>query len=69
MNDTLLTIADVAERLRVSEKTVRTLIYGDPKRGKDPEIDSFKIGPRMRRIWASEVDRWVAERQDQPATD
>jgi len=62
MND-LLTIADLAQRLRVSDRTARTLVYGDPKRGKEPEIPSFLVGEKMRRIDPAAVDEYVRSRQ------
>lgn len=61
--DQLLTIADLADRLRVSEKTAKNLVYGDKKRGKEPEIASFLIGERMRRIDPAVVDAYVARSQ------
>lgn len=66
----LLTIGDLAQRLRVSEKTAKILVYGDPRRGKPPEIPSFLIGERMRRIASEDVDAYVQARQDQqPVSD
>lgn len=63
MKGDLLTIADLAERLRVSEKTAKTLVYGDKRRGLDPEIPSFLIGERMRRIDSADVDAYVRRHQ------
>lgn len=61
MSDNLLTLDDLAERLRCSPRTARYLVYGDRKRNLEPEIASFKIGG-LRRIAPEEFERYVRSR-------
>lgn len=59
----LLTVRGLAERLAVSEKTAKILVHGDPRRNKPPEIASFLIGERMRRIDPADVDAYLDGRR------
>jgi excisionase family DNA binding protein len=56
VSDSLLTVKEVAERLRVGRTTVYELLA---KR----ELPAIKIG-RARRIPQSALDRWIAEQLD-----
>lgn len=49
----------LAKHLGISERVVREMI-----RGPNPELESFLVGDRNRRISAAEVDRYLASRQD-----
>lgn len=55
----LYTTKTLAERLDLSERAVQELLQGP-----EPEIRSFVVGSRSRRIAPSEVDRYLAARQD-----
>jgi len=50
----LLTIAEVAERLSLSDQQVRKLA----KRG---EIPVFRIGPRGTRIRQADMEKWIGD--------
>lgn len=54
----LYTTESLAERLALSPRQVQEMIGGE-----EPEIRSFKLG-RSRRIAPTEVDRFLARRQD-----
>ena len=53
MTDTFFTIAQVAEKLQVSEKTVRRMLVSG-------ELPGYKIGGQYR-IKAAELESWIAE--------
>lgn len=55
IRDELLTIDEVADRLKVTTRTVRSLVY-------DGELDALRIGRRrMVRIQASDVDKLLVK--------
>jgi excisionase family DNA binding protein len=54
MNDEILTIPEVAELLRIAEKTVYTLA----QRG---EIPAFKVGGQWRFSWSA-IQLWIDNR-------
>lgn len=60
----LLTIPEVAKRLGVHPRSVRTLIDGDPRRGIEPTLPSIRVGEGSRRVEASAVDAYVRSRQE-----
>jgi excisionase family DNA binding protein len=53
-NDELLSVAEVAEKLKLNEQTVRNWI----DRG---ELAAVRLGSRRVRIYASELGRFIAE--------
>jgi excisionase family DNA binding protein len=53
MTDTFFTIAQVAERLQVSEKTVRRMLVSG-------ELPGYKFGGQYR-IKPAELEAWIAE--------
>ena len=53
MTDTFFTIAQVAEKLQVSEKTVRRMLVSG-------ELPGYKIGGQYR-IKPAELESWIAE--------
>jgi excisionase family DNA binding protein len=57
MPETLLTIEQVAEQLRVSTRTVRRIMDTD-------EIKGFRVGKRWR-FTQSEIDAYVKRKQDE----
>lgn len=63
MTKPLLRIRDVAELLNIHERTARTLVYGDKRRGKEPVLASFIVGDGSRRIDPAEVERYVRSLQ------
>lgn len=54
----LLTLDDLAKRLGCSKRTACYLVYGDKKRGMEPEIPSFKLGG-LRRVDPADVEAYV----------
>lgn len=62
----LLTIPQLAERLAISERSARTLVHGDPRRGIKPAIPSVMVGGGngSLRVEVVAVDRYVRSRQD-----
>lgn len=57
----LLTVKEAAERLGISEKSMRDLI--NEPRGRKPRIRSVVIGDGARRIEPAEIDVYLAERR------
>ena len=53
MDETFLTVAEIAERLRLNQQTVRNWI----DRG---ELAAIRVGPRRVRVRASELERFIA---------
>lgn len=53
MNDTFFTIAQVAEKLQVSEKTVRRMLLSG-------ELPGYKIGGQYR-IRPAELEAWISD--------
>ncbi len=53
LQDSFLTVAEVAERLRLCEQTVRNMI----DRG---ELAAIRVGPRRIRVREAELDRFLA---------
>ncbi len=51
-DDTMLTVQEVAKRLRVNEKTVRTWINSG-------DLPAFPVGGRGYRISKADLDRFV----------
>jgi len=60
MNDTFFTIAQVAEKLQVSEKTVRRMLLSG-------ELPGYKIGGQYR-IKPAELEAWIADQAIEKAT-
>jgi hypothetical protein len=57
--DRLLTLDEVGEILRVTERTVRKYVGG-----KDPWLPSVRVGHGARRVWKSKLDAAIAARED-----
>lgn len=55
MKDDILTVRDIAEMLKLAEKTVYSLVA-------DREIPGFKVGGSWR-FRKSEIDRWIKEKE------
>ena len=55
MGDTLLTLHEVAELLKVAEKTVYTM-------AQRRELPAFKVGGQWR-FKQSDLDQWIEERK------
>lgn len=55
MPDTLLTLREVADLLKVAEKTVYTMVQGN-------ELPGFKVRGQWR-FKQSDLDRWIEERK------
>jgi excisionase family DNA binding protein len=53
MDETFLTVAEIAEQLRLNQQTVRNWI----DRG---ELFAIRVGPRRVRVRASELERFIA---------
>jgi excisionase family DNA binding protein len=53
MDETFVTVAEIAEQLRLNQQTVRNWI----DRG---ELSAIRIGPRRVRVRASELERFIA---------
>ena len=55
MKDDILTVRDVAEMLKLAEKTAYSLLP-------DGEIPGFKVGGSWR-FRKTEIDRWIKEKE------
>lgn len=55
MPDTLLTLQEVADLLKVAEKTVYTMVQGN-------ELPGFKVRGQWR-FKRSDLDQWIEERK------
>jgi excisionase family DNA binding protein len=55
MKDDILTIRDVAEMLKLTEKTAYRLVSGG-------ELPGFKVGGSWR-FRKSEIDKWIREQE------
>jgi excisionase family DNA binding protein len=53
VDETFLTVAEIAEQLRLNQQTVRNWI----DRG---ELSAIRVGPRRVRVRASELERFIA---------
>jgi len=58
MKDDILTIKDVAEMLKLTEKTAYRLVS-------DREIPGFKVGGSWR-FSRKELEKWIAEQNNKP---
>ena len=58
MPDEVLTVQEVAQQMKVSERTVRNWIE---KEG----LPAFPIGKRGYRVTKADLDKWVEERKQQ----
>ena len=60
MGDQILTVKDVAEYLKVNERTVYRMAT-------DKKIPAFKVGGSWR-FKESEIDQWIKEQHNQEGT-
>lgn len=59
MGEEYLTVGEVAQRLRISPRTVKTLITTEG-------LPAYSIGRRVLRVPAGKFERWLESRRVEP---
>jgi len=52
MSDVMLTVAEVAEKLRLSTRTIHAMLRAG-------DLPGFRVRAQWR-VWAAELDAWIA---------
>jgi len=67
MNDTLLTVAEVAEKLRVSERSVREMCRNRTRQTTSRPIPIVRLNPKCVRFSRAAIESWITELQNESA--
>jgi excisionase family DNA binding protein len=60
MNDTLLSVQETADILRVKKRTVYNLVWAG-------DLPAIKVNARVIRIRQTAIEQFIADREEQPA--
>jgi predicted DNA-binding transcriptional regulator AlpA len=63
MTDTLLTVKDVAKKLRVSERSVREMCRNRTRQSTAKPIPIVRLNPKCVRFSRFAIDNWIEELQ------